>query len=116
MTVLTIECANVLEKREFKAEDNNKVTYIKTEELAADAYFFKAGQVLKFHRHPSDQIFFVNEGEGEFILEAEGKEQKITLKPGVMVLAPKGVFHKVVAIKDLIVSQATKLPTGLEWK
>ena len=108
---------NVIEKKEFKSGNVNKVTNIKSEQLAADTYYFKPGQVLDYHRHPEgDQIFFVHEGEGTFCIDNGDKEECVTLKPGVAVLAPKGVWHKIVAEKELIVSQATKQPAGMEAK
>src|SRR4030065_1582285 len=109
--------ANVVEKKEFKNENVNKVNHIKSEQLTTDTYYFKPGQVLNYHRHPEgDQIFFVHEGEGTFCIDNNGKEECVNLKPGVAVLAPKGIWHKIVADKELIVSQATKQPAGIEAK
>ncbi len=106
--------ADVSAKKEFKDDAVNKVTYIKTEQLAQDTYYFKAGQVLDYHRHPNgDQIFFVHEGEGTYFFD-DGKEESLALKPGVTVLAPKGVWHKLIAKTNLIVSQATNQPAGME--
>ncbi len=108
--------ANVSATKEFKDDAVNKVTYIKTDQIAQDTYYFKAGQVLAYHRHPGgDQLFFVHEGEGTYYLD-DGKEETTTLKPGVTVLAPKGVWHKIVASTDLVVSQATSQPAGLEQR
>lgn len=106
--------ANVIQKKEFKEEGVNKVTYIKTEQIVTDTYYFKPNQILAYHRHPDgDQIFFVHEGEGTFCLD-DGKEECIELKPGVTVLAPKGVWHKITARTELVVSQATRQPAGME--
>lgn len=106
--------ANVAAKAEFKDDAVNKVTFLKTEQLAQDTYYFKPGQVLDYHRHPSgDQIFFVHEGEGTYFSD-NGKEETLDLKPGVVVLAPKGVWHKIVAKNQLVVSQATSQPAGFE--
>ena len=111
-----MNCANVIETKEFKNENVNKVTHIKSEQMAADTYYCNPGQVLDYHRHPEgDQIFFVHEGEGVFLLD-NGKEESLALKPGVTVLAPKGIWHKIVANKELVVSQATKQPAGMEAK
>ncbi len=111
-----MEAANVVEKKEFKDEAVNKVTYIKTDALAQDTYYFKPGQVLDYHRHPNgDQIFFVHEGTGTFYLDA-GEEESVPLKPGCVVLAPKNVWHKVVADSELIISQATVQPAGMETR
>jgi quercetin dioxygenase-like cupin family protein len=108
--------ANVTETKDFKDEAVNKVTYIKTDQVAQDTYYFKAGQVLAYHRHPGgDQVFFVHEGEGTYYID-EGTEESTTLVPGVVVLAPKGVWHKIVASTDLVVSQATSQPAGLEQR
>jgi len=109
-----MECADVCASKDFKDESVAKVTYIKTDSLAQDTYYFKAGQVLDYHRHPQgDQIFFVHEGEGTFYLDS-GSEESVAIKPGVVVLAPKNVWHKIVASTDLVVSQATHQPAGME--
>jgi quercetin dioxygenase-like cupin family protein len=105
---------DVVAKKELNADSVNKVTFVKTEQIAQDTYYFKPTQVLDYHRHPGgDQIFFVHEGEGTFFLE-DGKEETLALSPGVVVLAPKNVWHKIVAKTELIVSQATVQPAGFE--
>lgn len=106
--------ADISVKKEFKEDAVNKVTFIKTEQLVQDTYYFKPGQVLDYHRHPGgDQIFFVHEGEGTYYSD-NGKEETTALKPGVVVLAEKGVWHKIVAKGSLVVSQATSQPAGFE--
>lgn len=106
--------ANAVAKKEFKDDAVNKVTYVKTDQLAQDTYYFKPGQVLDYHKHPGgDQIFFVHEGEGTYFLD-DGKEATAELKPGCIVLAPKNVWHKIVAKTSLVVSQATAQPAGFE--
>ncbi len=109
-----MDSSNVIQKKEFKEDGVNKITYIKTEQIVADTYYFKPGQVLAYHRHPEgDQIFFVHEGEGVFCID-DGNEQCLELKAGTTVLAPKGVWHKITARTELIVSQATRQPAGME--
>ncbi|MEE9614252.1 MAG: cupin domain-containing protein [Thermodesulfobacteriota bacterium] len=111
-----MESANVMETREFKDEAVSKVTYIKTDAIGQDTYYFKAGQVLDWHRHPTgDQVFFVHEGTGTYYLDA-GTEESSPLKPGSVVLAPRDVWHKIVAETDLVVSQATTQPAGMEQR
>jgi quercetin dioxygenase-like cupin family protein len=111
-----MEKANVCETKAFQDNPVSKVTYIKTDSLTQDTYYFNAGQVLEYHRHPGgDQIFFVHEGEGTYYLDG-GSEESTELKPGVTVLAPKGVWHKIVASTELVVSQATAQPAGLEQR
>jgi quercetin dioxygenase-like cupin family protein len=109
-----MEQVNVIEAQEMTNEKVNKVTNIKTDQLGQDTYYFKAGQILDYHRHPEgDQIFFVHAGEGTYFLD-DGTEDTIALKPGVIVLAPKNTWHKIEADSDLTVSQATALPSGME--
>ena len=107
--------ALVAAKKElFKDDAVNKVTYINSDQLVQDTYYFKPGQVLDYHRHPNgDQVFFVHEGEGTYYLDG-GTEESTRLSPGVVVLAPKNVWHKIAAKTNLVVSQATAQPAGME--
>lgn len=111
-----MEEANVLANIAQTDDKVNKVTYIKTDALSQDTYYFKAGQVLDYHRHPTgDQLFFVSEGEGTYYLDA-GTEETTKLTAGSVVLAPMNVWHKIVADTDMVVSQATCQPAGLEQR
>jgi len=105
--------ATVTEEKAYTDDAVNKVNYIKTDKLTEDTYYFKAGQVLAYHKHPTgDQIFFVQEGTGTYYLD-DGTEESTELKPGVAVLAPKDVWHKIVADTEMVVSQATVQPAGM---
>ncbi len=109
-----MEKANILETKEFSDTVVKKVTYIKTDQVAQDTYYFNAGQELPYHRHPQgDQVFFVQEGTGTYTTD-NGTEESTALAPGVIVLAPKNVWHKIVADTELVVSQATVQPAGME--
>jgi quercetin dioxygenase-like cupin family protein len=109
-----MEHVNVVVAKDFKADKVNKVTSIKTSQIAQDTYYFKAGQVLDYHRHPEgDQVFFVQEGQGSFYLDDNG-EEFVKIGPGSVMLAPRGVWHKLVAETDMIASQATVQPAGME--
>ncbi|OEH85934.1 hypothetical protein BHU72_03960 [Desulfuribacillus stibiiarsenatis] len=113
------KCVDYFKEAEFLEEALNKVTHIKTEELGSDVYYFKSGQVLDFHRHKSDQIFFVLKGEGTFYLEdQDGNTEQYDVRPGFSMLAPKTVWHKLVntGSDELIAVQVTYLPTDLEQK
>ncbi len=106
--------ANVLETSEYSDGNVKKVTYIKTDQVAQDTYYFKAGQVLAYHRHPQgDQVFFVQAGTGTYCTD-DGTEESTELAPGVVVLAPANVWHKIEATTELVVSQATVQPAGME--
>ena len=111
-----MEAVNVVEKKEFKDDAVNKVSKIKTDAIGQDTYYFKPGQVLDWHRHPTgDQVFFVHEGTGKYFLDA-GSEESTDITLGSVMLAPKNVWHKIVADSELVVSQATTQPAGMETK
>lgn len=110
---------NVLKEKPTKDDAVNKVNYIKAEQLTFDTYYFKPAQILKYHRHNiADQIFIVQEGEGEYYLDDEKQEEVIKIAVGSVFLAPKGVWHKVVNTGSgiLVASQTTHSPSDLEWR
>ena len=95
-----------------------KINLIMTDDLAADTYYFGAGDVLDWHRHPNgDQVFFFLQGSGTFHLQEEGgPEETVAVKAGSVVLAPRGVWHKVVndSGEVMVAAQATKAGAGME--
>ena len=112
LKTLTPNSVNVLKELQLLENSLSKVVNIKTEQLGADTYYFRPGQMLAYHQHPdSDQIFFVISGKGTFYLD-NGVEQVFEVTPGSIVLAPKGVWHQLVntGTDPLVTSQATKLP------
>jgi quercetin dioxygenase-like cupin family protein len=93
-----------------------KATLNKTDSLTLDVYYFKAGQALGYHRHPTgDQIFTVIEGTGTFKLDG-GNEESLAVKAGSTFLAPANVWHDLIDSGDgkLIAQQVTKQPSGME--
>ncbi len=94
----------------------NKVTLAKTDVLSLDVYYFKAGQALGYHKHPTgDQIFTVISGNGTFKLDG-GSEESIAVGPGAVFVAPADVWHDLIdgGKGDLIAQQVTKQPAGME--
>ncbi len=101
-----------------KTQDNmvSKVSIIKTDSLSLDVYYFKAGQSLGYHRHPTgDQIFTVIEGSGTFMLDENGQEA-LEVKQGSTFLAPANIWHDLIDGGDgnLVAQQVTKQPSGME--
>jgi len=93
-----------------------KVNLIKTDVLTLDVYYYKAGQGLGYHRHPTgDQIFTVISGSGTFKLD-DGAEESIEVKAGSTFLAPANVWHDLIDSGDgrLVAQQVTKQPAGME--
>lgn len=116
-----MSCVNIMEKKTFAdGTAPSKVGQLKTDELTADTYYFKPGQVLDWHRHPTgDQIFFIQSGTGTFYLQKDGgPEESCKVGPEITIMAEKNVWHKLVADDgiELIASQATKQPAGMETR
>ncbi len=113
---MTILNGNIAEYRTTQDDMVAKVTIIKTESLTLDVYYFKAGQALGYHRHPTgDQIFTVIEGSGTFKLD-DGSEETIEVKEGSTFLAPANVWHDLIdsGKGKLVAQQVTKQPAGME--
>lgn len=111
---ITPSHVNVLGQLQMKEDSLAKVVNIKTEQLGADTYYFRPGQVLAYHQHPdSDQIFIVLSGKGKFYLD-DGVENVFDVSTGSMILAPKGVWHQLINTSDdpLVTCQATRLPVS----
>ncbi|VAX19031.1 hypothetical protein MNBD_NITROSPINAE03-916 [hydrothermal vent metagenome] len=113
---MAIQNGDINASKQLKDDAVAKVTIIKTDALTMDVYYFKAGQQLGYHRHPTgDQIFTVIEGEGTFYLDDSG-EETLQVKPGSTFLAPANVWHD---LKDggngsLVAQQVTQQPSGME--
>jgi len=92
-----------------------KVTLNKTDNLTLDVYYFKAGQGLGYHKHPTgDQIFTVIEGSGTYKLD-DGEEHSLEVKVGSTFLAPADTWHDLIDSGDgaLVAQQVTQQPAGM---
>ncbi|WP_425803099.1 cupin domain-containing protein [Desulfitobacterium sp. Sab5] len=102
----------VFDQPQFKDNTVNKVNNFTGEDLTADTYYFKPGQILAYHRHPDgDQIFFILKGQGTFYLD-NGTEEQIEVREGSIIYVPKGIYHKLEANGELVACQATKAGAG----
>ncbi len=113
---MTILNGNIAEYRTTHNDIVAKVTIIKTDSLTLDVYYFKAGQALGYHRHPTgDQIFTVIEGSGTFKLD-NGSEESLAVEQGSTFLAPANVWHDLIDSGNgkLVAQQVTKQPAGME--
>ncbi len=110
-----MEHTDVLANKKFDEKDTVTVVNIKTDCLTQATYYMLPGQTLPWHRHPEgDQIFFTHEGVGVCSIDSVNGEESIRLAPGVVALAPKGVWHRIEATTRLVVSAATSQPAGFE--
>ena len=113
---MAILSANINEKKAVTNDAVNKVNLTKTDSLTLDVYYFKGGQSLGYHRHPSgDQIFTVIAGVGTFKLD-NGGEEMLEVKAGSTFLAPANVWHDLIDNGEggLIAQQVTRQPAGME--
>jgi quercetin dioxygenase-like cupin family protein len=113
---MTIQNGDISTYRKTQDDMVAKVTIIKTDSLTLDVYYFKAGQALAYHRHPTgNQIFTVIEGSGTFKLD-DGGEESLAVKQGSTFLAPANVWHDLADSGNgkLVAQQVTTQPSGME--
>ncbi|GMT42072.1 MAG: hypothetical protein IEMM0002_0483 [bacterium] len=113
---MAIQNENINDKKTLSDDLVAKVTLLKTDNLTLDVYYFKAGQSLGYHRHPTgDQMFTVLAGKGTFKLDG-GSEESLEVSSNSTFLAPANVWHDLIDNGDgeLIAQQVTKQPAGLE--
>lgn len=81
---------NPIEQASYRAEKMGKVTLFQSERILVGLNCFEPGQEHKLHAHPGmDKLYQVIEGEGVFLLE----DREITMKAGMMLVAPENVPH-----------------------
>lgn len=113
---MAIQNGDINASKAYTDDAVSKVNLIKTDAVTLDVYYYKAGQALGYHRHPTgDQIFTVLEGTGTFKLD-DGTEESLEVKQGSTFLAPANVWHDLIDSGDgkLIAQQVTKQPAGME--
>ncbi|GIM29149.1 cupin [Clostridium polyendosporum] len=92
-----------------------KIPVFAGNDITSEVYYFKPGQVLKLHRHPSgEQIFFFLKGSGKMKLGE--KELEVTV--GSTVFIPTGEWHEITNNNDeeMVAVQVTKVGAGAEFK
>ena len=112
-----MQAQNIVENARYASEKSSKVQVVKTEQLSVDGLFLRAAQSHGPARLPEhDRVLVCVSGTGELVLDTEPVKQHIELKPGMVALAPRGVWHKVTASagSDLIVTTASPFPVRIE--
>ncbi|OEH94077.1 cupin domain-containing protein [Bacillus solimangrovi] len=86
---------NVLELiKGLELEHEEKHITLNSEEMTAAVYPYKMYDKPNFHRHDCEQIFYVLDGEGTFILkDDEGNVEEFEVKVGSHFVVPKNVWH-----------------------
>jgi len=107
-----MQTVKINEIKEFLMEKFLKKVPFDTDKLIFNTFYFKPRQFLPFHKHPAtDELFYIVEGVGEFIVGNES----IIVGPTSSVYGLANVFHGVVnsGDKDMIVI-SVQAPTPVE--
>jgi quercetin dioxygenase-like cupin family protein len=95
-----VQSVNLISDARFSDDKPNVLHAVKTDQLLVDGVYLKPGQRMGWRKNPdADRAFVCVHGQGELLLEttAAGNELRIPLSLGAVALAPRGVFHEVVA-------------------
>lgn len=115
-----MQTLNLLTDARFSDDKPNTTHVVKTDQLLVDGMYLKPGQRTGWHRSPdADRAYVCVQGTGELILEtiAAGNELRIPLAAGAVALAPRGVFHDVVAgAQGMICSALSRFPVRVVEK
>jgi quercetin dioxygenase-like cupin family protein len=109
-----MQSVNLITDARFTDDKPNTQHAVKTDQLLIDGLYLKPGQRTGWHKQPdADRAFICVQGTGELVLEtiAVGNELRIALSAGAVALAPRGVFHEVVAgAQGMVCSALSKFP------
>lgn len=109
-----MQSLNLITDARFTDDKPNTLHVVKTDQLLIDGLYLKPGQRTGWHKQPdADRAFICVQGTGELVLEtiAVGNELRIALSAGAVALAPRGVFHEVVAgPQGMVCSALSKFP------
>ncbi len=109
-----MQSLNLITDARFTDDKPNTLHAVKTDQLLIDGLYLKPGQRTGWHKQPdADRAFICVQGTGELVLEtiAVGNELRIALSAGAVALAPRGVFHEVVAgAQGMVCSALSKFP------
>ena len=115
-----MQSVNLITDARFTDDKPNTLHAVKTDQLLVDGLYLKPGQRTGWHKQPdADRAFICVQGTGELVLEtiAVGNELRIPLAAGAVVLAPRGVFHEVVAgAQGMVCSALSRFPVRVVEK
>jgi quercetin dioxygenase-like cupin family protein len=95
-----MQSVNLITDARYADDKPSVVHAVKTDQLLVEGIYQKAGQKTGWRKHPdADRAYLCVQGSGDLVLEttAAGNELRIALVPGAVALAPRGVFHDLVA-------------------
>jgi quercetin dioxygenase-like cupin family protein len=111
---------NLISDARYADDKPNVLHAVKTDQLLVDGVYLKPAQKTGWRKHPdSDRAYLCVQGTGELVLETEaaGNELRIPLAAGAVVLAPRGVYHDLVAgTQGMVCSALSKFPVRVVEK
>ena len=95
-----MQTVNLISDARFTDDKPHTLHAVKTDQLLVDGLYLKPGQRTGWRKiADADRAFLCVQGEGELVLEttAAGNELRIPLATGAVALAPRAIFHDLVA-------------------
>lgn len=109
-----MQSVNLISDARFSDDRPNVLHAVKTDQLLVDGVYLKPAQKTGWHKHPdADRAFVCVQGTGELVLEtaSAGNELRIPLAAGAVALAPRGVFHDLIAgPQGMVCSALSRFP------
>lgn len=115
-----MQSVNLISDARFSDDAPNVLHAVKTDQLLVDGLYLKPGQRLGWHKAAdADRAFLCVQGQGVLVLEtvAAGNELRIPMALGAVALAPRGVFHDLVAgAGGMVCSAFSRFPVRIVEK
>ncbi len=109
-----MQSVNLIADARYSDDRPGVLHAVKTDQLLVDGVYLKAGQKTGWKKQPdADRAFVCVQGSGELVLEtiAAGNELRIPLAAGAVALAPRGVFHDLLAgPQGMVCSALSRFP------
>lgn len=115
-----MQTVNLIADARYSDDKPNVTHAVKTDQLLVEGVYLKPAQKTGWRKHPdADRAYLCVQGSGELVLEtvSAGNELRIPLAPGAVALAPRGVFHDVLAGPGgMVCSALSKFPVRVVEK
>jgi quercetin dioxygenase-like cupin family protein len=115
-----MQTVNLISDARFSDDKPNTLHAVKTDQLVVDGVYLKPGQRTGWTKiADGDRAFLCLQGEGELVLEtaAAGNELRIPLATGAVALAPRAMFHDLVAGRGgMVCSTLSRFPVRVVEK
>ena len=95
-----MQTVNLISDARFSDDRPHTLHAVKTDQLLVDGVYLKPGQRTGWRKiADADRAFLCVQGAGELVLEtaAVGNELRIPMATGAVALAPRAIFHDLVA-------------------